>query len=347
MKRFEFASDNTSGICPEALEAIIDSNNGFVPSYGDDSITARAADSIREFFQTDCDIFFVFNGTAANSLALASLCESYHSVICHESAHVETDECGAPEFFSNGTKVLLARGDLGKLEPNAVEFLILKRRDIHYPRPRVLSLSQPTELGTIYSVQEIKNLIALAKQHGLKTHMDGARFAHAIATLNCKPAEITWKAGLDVLCFGGTKLGLGFGEAIVFFNKELSQEFSWRCKQAGQLASKMRFLAAPWEKSLHDGVWLKNAMHANACATELEFQLRNIPEVEILYPVQANSVFLRIPPPFHKALQERGWTYYVFIGGGARFMCSWATTKQNIYDLISDIKDIAGLNNKI
>jgi len=340
VRRYAFASDNTAGLCSEALEAIASANSGSVASYGEDHWTAGASDLFREIFECDCEVFFVFNGTAANALALASLCESYHSVICHETSHVETDECGAPEFFSNGTKLLLARGEHGKLTPAGVEALVLKRQDIHYPRPRALSLSQPTELGTIYKPEEISAITEKARAYGLKTHVDGARFAHALVTLERSPAEITWKAGVDVLCFGGTKLGVGFGEAILFFDRSLAEEFSWRCKQAGQLASKMRYLAAPWHRTLTSGGWLKNAANANRCARLLEQEIRLIPSIEILYPVEANSVFLRLPDHVHEKLQNRGWVYYVFIGGGARLMCSWATTDADVHSLVSDLREI-------
>ena len=233
--KYHFASDNTAGICPEAWQALAESNEGFMPSYGDDATTRAACDAFRDFFGTDCDVYFVFNGTAANSLALATLCQSYHSVICHERAHVETDECGAPEFFSNGSKLLIAKGPNGKLDLDHVEHLVTHRRDLHYPQPKGLTISQSTELGTVYTPTEVAAVCDLAKRHGIKIHMDGARFANALAALGCHPSEITWKAGLDVLCFGGTKLGMAVTEAVVFFDRELGKEFAYRCKQAGQL----------------------------------------------------------------------------------------------------------------
>lgn len=241
----QFASDNNAGICPAALHALLEANSGHAPAYGDDDWTRRASDRMRALFETDCDVYFVFNGTAANSLALAALCQSYHSVICHELAHVETDECGGPEFFSNGSKLLLGRGPQGKLTPEAIEALVTQRRDIHYPKPKVVSITQATEVGTVYSVGELRALSETAKRHELRLHMDGARFANAVAALGVAPADITWRAGIDVLCFGGTKNGLPVGEAVVFFDRKMAEDFAYRCKQAGQLASKMRFIAAP------------------------------------------------------------------------------------------------------
>ncbi len=280
----QFASDNYSGICPEAWAAMEAANHGHVSGYGDDPWTAAAADAFRELFETDCEVFFAFNGTAANSLVLASLCQSYHAVICCQSAHVETDECGAPEFFSNGSKILTADSDDGKLTPAAVHQIATKRQDIHYPKPRAVTISQSTETGRVYTVEELRALSQVCRQDGLRLHMDGARFANVCASLGCSPAELTWKSGIDALCFGGTKNGMAVGEAILFFDRKLAQDFDYRCKQAGQLASKMRFLAAPWVGMLKSGAWLSNAAHANECARYLADQLSGIPGVEIVSP---------------------------------------------------------------
>ncbi|HKI69988.1 MAG TPA: low specificity L-threonine aldolase, partial [Verrucomicrobiae bacterium] len=284
--RRQFASDNYAGICPEAWATMGEANRGHAVAYGNDLWTQEAADLIRDIFETHCEVFFVFNGTAANSLALASLCQSYHSIICHELAHVETDECGAPEFFSNGTKVLTVAGANGKVTAEAIEHVVKRRSDIHYPKPRAISLTQATEVGTVYTPDEIKALWATAKSLGLRIHMDGSRFANAVVSLDVKPKEITWQAGVDVLCFGGTKNGVGVGEAVVFFDPKLADEFDYRCKQAGQLASKMRYLSAPWVGLLKDGVWLRNASHANAMATRLEEGLKQIAGIRILFPRQ-------------------------------------------------------------
>ena len=337
-----FASDNYAGICPEALAALLDANAGHAPAYGDDEWTRQVSDRLREVFATDCDVYFVFNGTAANSLALASLCQSYHSVVCHELAHVETDECGGPEFFSNGSKLLPAGGDNGKLTPEAVLNAIGKRSDIHYPKPRVVTLTQATEIGTVYRPDEIGAIARAAHAHGLRVHMDGARFANAVASLDVDPADITWRAGVDVLCFGGTKMGLPVGEAVVFFNRELAEDFAYRCKQAGQLASKMRFLSAPWLGILADGAWLRHAAHANAMSRRLADGLRNTPGARLLFPVEANGVFVELPQPVLEGLRNRGWRFYTFIGaGGARFMCAWDTTPASVDALLADIHALA------
>jgi len=337
--RRHFASDNYAGICPEAWEALARANAGHAPGYGEDAWTARAADLIRQVFETDCDVYFVFNGTSANSLALASLGQSYHSVLCHEVAHVETDECGAPEFFSNGMKVLTLAGAGGKVTPAAVEHAVRRRTDVHYPKPRAVSLTQATELGTVYAPDELKAIWATARSLGLRIHMDGARFANAVAELGVAPREITWQAGVDVLCFGGTKNGMAVGEAVVFFDRTLSAEFDYRCKQAGQLASKMRFLAAPWVGMLEGGAWLRNARHANAMAALLEKELRAIPGVKVLQPRQANSVFAELPKPVVRGLQDGGWRFYDFIAwGGSRLMCAWDTREEDVRAFAADLR---------
>lgn len=340
----QFASDNYAGICPEALQAMQDANHGYAVSYGDDRWTERACGAIRDLFETDCEVFFVFNGTAANSLALSSLCKSYHSIICHEMAHIETDECGAPEFFSNGTKILLVPGSDGKVDLDAVEHAVHRRSDIHYPKPRVLSITQSTEAGTVYTVPELEAAGELARRLGLSLHMDGARFANAVASLGVAPKDITWKAGVDVLCFGGAKNGMALGEAVIFFNRSLAEEFDYRCKQAGQLASKMRFLAAPWIGMLEGDTWLKNAGSANDCARLLASRLQKIPGIVLRHPCQANAVFVDMPEPVIAELRRRGWTFYTFIGSGsARFMCSWQTTTEEVEALARDMDQAASL----
>jgi len=338
-RRRGFASDNYAGICPEAWAALEAANSGHAPAYGDDQWTARAVDALRELFETDCEVFFTFNGTAANALSIAHLCRSYHSVLCAASAHIETDECGAPEFLASGTKILLVPGDTGKLDLAATESLITARCDIHYPKPRAISITQATEFGTVYSVDELAAVCALAQRHGLRVHMDGARFANAVASLNVDPKAITWQAGVDVLCFGCTKLGAPAGEAVVFFDRALAAEFDYRCKQAGQLAGKMRFLAAPLAGLLKDGAWLRHAAHANAMAQCLADRIRDIPGIEQAYPRQANAVFIRMTPALAAWLVDRGWRLYDFIGGAWRCMCAWDTTGDDVESLARDLRE--------
>jgi threonine aldolase len=337
----QFASDNYAGICPEAWSAMDAANIGHAPAYGEDCWTARASNSFRELFEIECEIFFSFNGTAANSLALAALCQSYHSVICSSSAHVETDECGAPEFFSNGSKLLVATTADGKLTPEAVRALATGRSDIHFPKPRAVTITQPTETGQVYTIAEIKSLSAVCRELGLRLHMDGARFANACASLGCSPAELTWKAGVDVLCFGGTKNGRAVGEAVLFFDRALAADFEYRCKQAGQLASKMRFLAAPWTHMIDSGAWLTNAKHANACASRLASRISDMRNLSLMFPVEANAVFVQAPATVLDALRERGWRFYTFIGGAARFMFAWDTDIDRVDTLVADLEEIS------
>ena len=337
----QFASDNYAGICPEAWAAMETANRGHSTAYGDDPWTTRAANAFRDLFETECEVFFVFNGTAANSLALASLCQSYHGVICCDASHVETDECGAPEFFSNGSKLLVAPATDGKLTPASIRELAMKRQDIHYPKPRVVTITQPTETGRVYSLEELEAISAVCKEHGLSLHMDGARFANACASLGCSPAELSWKGGVDVLCFGGTKNGMAVGEAVIFFDRKLAIDFEYRCKQAGQLASKMRFLAAPWVGMLESGAWLKNAEHANACARYFAERVQQIGNVEVVSEVDANTVFLNAPEDILAALRTRGWRFYTFIGGAARIMFAWDSDLKRIDALLADLEGCA------
>jgi threonine aldolase len=337
----QFASDNYAGICPEAWAAMEAANHGHASAYGDDPWTVRASNAFRELFEIDCEVFFAFNGTAANSLALAALCQSYHGVICCDSAHVETDECGAPEFFSNGSKLLTAECADGKLTPAAVADLATKRQDIHYPKPRAVTITQSTETGRVYTLDELRAISAACQAHNLNLHMDGARFANACASLGCSPAEVTWKSGIDVLCFGGTKNGMAIGEAILFFDRKLAVDFEYRCKQAGQLASKMRFLAAPWVGILEDGAWLRNATHANLCARYFAEQIAGVPGVTIASPVDANAVFLLAPEEILEGLRQRGWKFYTFIGGAARFMFAWDTQLDRVDQLSRDLRESA------
>ncbi len=337
--RYELASDNTAPICPEAWGALAKANTEDVASYGEDRWTERVCDLTREIFETDCEVFIVFNGTAANSLALAQLGRSFHSVVCHEHAHIVTDECGGPEFFSGGMKLLPTPGENGKLDLRAMEAMMLKQRDLHSPKPRVLSVTQATELGTVYSRDELGAIADFARARSLLLHMDGARFANAVAALGCAPKDITWELGVDVLCFGGTKNGAGGGELVVFFKKELAAEFDYRAKQAGQLASKMRYLAAPWVGLLHEDVWLRNARSANAAAENLAASLAGLPSLTLAFPREANALFLRMPETLVEQLHASGWHFYKFLEPDVyRLMCAWDATDEMITAFSGEVK---------
>jgi threonine aldolase len=342
VERHEFSSDNVAPICPEAWAALQEANAHYAPSYGDDSWTAQACDRIREIFETDCDVYFVFTGTAANALSLAQLCKSFQSVICHQHAHVQTDECGAPEFFTGGSKLLLVGGADGKLDISQVEALLARKNELHSHKPGVISISQATEFGTVYRRAEIAAVADLARRHQLFLHMDGARFANAIASLNCAPKAITWEVGVDVLCFGGTKDGGAVGELVIFFDKKISREFDYRAKQAGQLGSKMRFLAAQWLGLLTGDAWLRNAQRANRAARGLASRLRKGAGIESVFPVEANAVFVSMDERLASGLHARGWRFYKFIEPDVyRLMCSWATTEQDISDFVGDVSSIS------
>jgi len=337
-ERYAFASDNTAAVCPEAWAALAAANREpAVSSYGEDPWTKRVADQVRQIFETDCETFLVFNGTAANALALAQSCRPFHSVLCHERAHIETDECGAPEFFSGGSKLHRITGANGKLDLMHAADVLAHHIDVHSSKPRVLSLTQATELGTVYTPDELDAVSAFAKKHELALHMDGARFANAVASLGCTPREISWQRGVDVLVFGGTKNGAAAGELVIFFDRELAHEFDYRAKQAGQLASKMRFLAAPWAGLLTDEVWLKNARHANAMASLLAEKLRAAGLGQLAFPREANALFLHLPNEIAEQLRRRGWQFLKFVEPDIyRLMCSWATTETEIEEFVAD-----------
>jgi threonine aldolase len=337
--RHEFASDNTAAICPEAWAELEAANDGAASSYGDDRWTQRVREQVRELFETDCEVFLVSNGTAANALALAQLCQSFHSIVCHENAHIQTDECGAPEFFSGGSKLLPTRGTNGKLDLAEVSAMMAGQPELHAPEPHALSITQATELGTVYTINELKTISAFAKERSLYLHMDGARFANAVASLNCAPKAISWQAGVDVLCFGGTKNGTGAGELVIFFEKELARNFDYRLKQGGQLTSKMRFLAAPWVGLLQNDVWLRNAQEANHGARLLNEKLRAA-EIESVGACDANAVFVRMSDSIVERLHRQGWQFYKFIEPDIyRIMCSWSVTEKAIEAFMTDVTD--------
>src|SRR5256885_5913225 len=347
VNRSDCASDNTAGICPPAWSALAQANVDTEISYGDDLWTRRVIERVREIFEKDCEVFLIFNGTAANALALAHLCRPYHGVICHERAHCQTDECGAPEFFSGGAKLILTAGDNGKLDLNNVAAAVARYPDVHSSKPRALSLTQATEFGTVYQRGEIETICEFARKHSLFVHMDGARFANAVAVLNCTPKSLTWELGVDVLCFGGAKNGTAAGELVIFFDKELAHEFDYRAKQGGQLASKMRFLAAPWVGLLKESGWIENARHANRCAKLLGEKLSAVLSSESVFSVEANAVFRRLPASLVARLHERGWRFYKFIEPDIyRFMCAWSTTEAQIDAFVADVRNsLAGSEN--
>lgn len=335
--RYDFASDNTAAICPEAWTALEKANERHAPSYGEDKWTAAVCERVRQLFEIDCDVYFVFTGTAANALGLAQLCQPFHGVICHERAHIQTDEAGAMEFYTGGAKLFLTKAKDGKIDLGETDRLIAQQVELHAHMMHVISIAQATELGTVYTPHEVEAIGGFGRSHRLLLHMDGARFANAVATLGCSPKTITWKAGVDVLSLGGTKNGVAMGELVVFFDKKASTDFQYRVKQAGQLGSKMRFLAAPWVGLLEGDVWLRNARHANEAARKLAQGLKKEAGIESVFPVESNAVFIQLDDQVVQGLHARGWQFYKFIEPDIyRLMCSWATNDEDISMLIAD-----------
>jgi threonine aldolase len=336
--RCHFASDNTAAICPEAWTALAEANTKYARAYGEDEWTAEVCERIRKIFEVDCDVYFVFTGTAANALGLAQLCQPFHGVICHERAHIHTDEGGATEFYTRGAKLFLTNTSNGKIDLGQAEKLIAQQVELHGHMMRAISIAQATELGTVYTPDEIAEIGGFVRAHQMLLHMDGARFANAVASLGCAAKAITWKVGVDILSFGGTKNGVAAGELVIFFDKQSSRDFQYRVKQAGHLGSKMRFIAAPWLGLLNGDVWLRNARHANQAARELAQRLRNEAGMENVFPVESNAVFVRMDDQLVHTLQARGWRFYKFVEPNVyRLMCSWSTTDDEISMLISDL----------
>jgi threonine aldolase len=334
-----FASDNNAGVHPEVLEAIVAANTGHTVGYGDDVYTERARAKFREHFG-DVEVFFVFNGTAANVLSLQSLTRSFEAVLCAEASHIYTDECGAPEKFT-GCKLIPIQAHNGKLTVDGVAQHYHGIGDQHHVQPRVISITQATEMGTVYKPDEVRVLAEFAHSHNLLLHMDGARIANAAASQNLTLRQATGDLGVDVLSFGGTKNGLMGAEAVVFFRKEPSKDFLFWRKQGMQLASKMRFVSAQLEAILTNDLWLRSAQHANRKARLLEEQIRSIPQAKIVYPVEGNGVFVQLPKRAIAKIQER-YFFYVWSEEASvvRWMCSFDTTEDDIRQFAAFVREV-------
>lgn len=329
-----FASDNNAGVHPEVLKALAAVNQGHVVGYGDDDHTAAAVRQFKRHFGQDIEVFFVFNGTAANCLSLKALTETYEAVICAEAAHIYVDECGAPEKLT-GCKLIPVATRAGKLTVEAVREAYHGIGDQHHVQPRVISITQATEVGTVYKPNEIRALADFAHERKMFLHVDGARIANAAASLGKSLRECTRDAGVDVLSFGATKNGGMGAEAVVFFDPALARDFKFYRKQGMQLASKMRYLAAQFEALFQDDLWLRNAQHSNRMAQVLKRELSKIPEIKIVYQVQANGIFARIPRHAVARIQKR-YFYYVWTEAEpvVRWMCSWDTTEADVKDFV-------------
>ena len=334
-----FASDNNAGIHPEIIKAIALANEGHVVGYGADPYTATAVRKFREHFGADSEIFFVFNGTGANVLSLQALTRPYHAVLCSAGAHIYTDECGAPEKFT-GCKLIPLPPEQGKINLEQVRHAYHGIGDEHHVQPRVISITQSTETGTLYQPAEIRALAQFAHEHDMFLHLDGARLANAAAALGQTLRQATRDLGVDVLSFGGTKNGIMGGEAVVFLHPKLASDFLFWRKQSMQLASKMRFIAAQFTALLSNDLWLANARHSNQMAKLLEQEVRQIPQVKIAYPVEANGVFAQLPPAAIPKLQER-YFFYVWDEEQSlvRWMCSFDTTEQDVREFAKFLRE--------
>jgi len=330
--RYDFASDNTAGACPEALEALIAANSGFTSGYGTDVVTAKAADAVRGLLDADADVRFVASGTAANAVACAALVRPFEAMLAHHHAHICTDETGAPGFFGHGLGLIHLDGASGKIDPEALSAALNKPDVSYHQSAAALSITNATEYGTVYTVDEIKTLTDLAKSKGLPVHLDGARLANAVAAgFDIKALKTL---GVDILVIGGTKAGAPLSEAVVLFDKSLSRRFDARLKQAGQLPSKGRFISAPWIGLLADGAWARHAAHANAMAQKLAATM----PYKVVHPVNANAVFVEMDEPTLRRLHAAGWFVYRFLDGTVRFMCSWATTEAAVQEIGEALK---------
>ena len=344
-----FGSDNVTPVCAPIMAAINAANTGLVSSYGADDITARLQIAASKLFERDVVIYPVATGTAANALALAQIAPPFGGIYCHEGAHIVTDECGAPEHFTGGAKLLGLPAANGKIGPQAIDASVALANDmgVHHVKPGAVSVTQATELGTVYSLAELEALTAAARRHGLGVHMDGARFANALVHLGCTPAQATWKAGVDVLSFGATKNGALAAEAVVFFDPRRAEDFERRRKRAGHLWSKARYLSCQLLAYLEDDLWLGNARQANAMADRLARGLGEVAGVTLLQPVEANELFAAVPERLIGALESEGFHFYrwpwlkVSDGAAIRLVTSYATTVADVDDFLESARRLS------
>jgi len=344
-----FTSDNAGPAHPKVMEALSAANEGYAASYGADAIMERVRDRIREEFEApDAAVYLVSTGTTANALALATLCPPWSTVYCHKNAHIEEDECGAPEFYTGGAKLTLLDGADAKIDPASLDLALdhAAHAGVHNVQRGVLSLTNATENGAIYNPAEVAELTKRAKAHGLPCHMDGARFANALMRLNCSPAELTWKAGIDALSFGGTKNGLMAVEAVVLFDAEKAWEFELRRKRGGHLFSKHRFLSAQMEAYLTDDLWREMARASNGMADRLAEGVEAMEDAKLLHPPQANMVFAEFSRPAHERAAKAGAKYYNWprepkaddASWGARLVCNWSTTETDVSNILAALQ---------
>lgn len=311
-----FCSDNVTGVAPEIMAALIAANQDTAMPYGNDEYTQRLQSLFSELFETDVIVFPVATGSAANSLALSVITPPYGAIYCHHESHINLDECGAPELYTGGAKLVTIPGEHGKFSANdlAVKLKNAGAGIVHHIQPAAVSITQATEAGTVYTVDEICQIAEVTHAHNLCLHLDGARFANAVVSLGCTPADVTWRSGVDILSFGATKNGAMAAEAVIFFNHKLAETFAFRRKRGGHLFSKMRFLSVQLEAYIKDNLWLKNASHANKMAAKLVEGLSALPGVKVCHPVQVNEIFIQLPESLIQALFAAGFQFYRWEG---------------------------------
>jgi threonine aldolase len=344
---FDFRSDNVAGVAPEVIAALAAANHGAQSSYGEDAISLALERRLADIFEHELAVFPVATGSAANALALASLVPGWGAVLCHEEAHIATDECGAPEFFTQGAKLIPLGGAHGKISAATIETRLSRAaRGVHHVQPAAVSITQATEAGACYRPEEVALIAQVCRTHRLKLHMDGARFANAVASLGCSPAEATWKAGVDALSFGLTKNGAMAAEAVIFFDPAAGADFGFRRKRAGHLFSKMRFASAQFEAQLQDGLWLRLAGHANAMARRLASGLAALPGITLLHPVEANELFVAMPEDATQKLEAAGYRFYRWdadAGPCIRLVTAFDTAPAHIDGLIAAAEIALGM----
>ncbi len=339
-ERVEFASDNVTGACPEVLEAIIKANEGDRTPYGNDEISKNLQDKFSEIFEKDVIVFPTSSGTAANALALSTMTPSFGNIYCHRLSHINVDECGAPEFYTGGAKLVNLSGINGKITADELNKSISGKGIVHHTQPSSISITQLSETGEAYKLDEIKQITEIARKHKLNIHMDGARFANALVSLDCSPAEMTWKSGIDVLSFGATKNGCLAAEAIIFFKSELVGNLAFLMKRAGHLLSKMSFVSAQLDAYISDKVWLKNAKHANAMGKKLSEGLKKHKDIQIAYPTDANEIFVNMPKNIIDQLNSHGYRINddEWDGNAVRLVTAWNTKPSDIETFLNYIK---------
>ena len=338
-----FCSDNVTEVCPEIMAALIAANEGAMMPYGGDEYTQRLETKFSLIFETPVTVFPDTTGSAANALALSAITPGYGAIYCHAESHINVDECGAPEFYTGGAKLVTLNGTDAQIHPSELSKTLENAGAgvVHHVQPAAVSITQATEVGTVYLPEEIGEIAKITHAHNLCLHIDGARLANAVVSLDCAPADITWRAGVDVLCFGATKNGAMAAEAAIFFNQDLAKTFAYRRKRSGHLFSKMRYLSAQLETYITDNLWLKNASHANEMATKLAQGLVKLPLVRLCHPVEANEVFVEIPESMVNALRADGFEFYVCQEGTLpiiRLVTAFNTREEDVDALLKSVK---------